>query len=121
MLKENINLEAIKELKESSNKLENFFKNTDILAKIKVGNDFGVIHKFENNKVTMLFSHSEEITNDDVIRNSKSFDTINDAINYLREVRFDHAINYDIRFLTEPLLGELYKNRKIEIKDILGK
>ncbi len=49
-----------------------------------------------------------------------TFPTVGDIMNYLRKVRFDHALNFELGKLAEPLLGELYKNKKIDVFDILG-
>ncbi len=123
MLKEFINWEAIKGLEETNTKLENIFIDSEILAKFQNEKEIGVIHKLKNEKIVMVFSKNKSITDSDIlaiVNNSKIFDLLSEGMNYLRNVRFDHAINYEIRNLTEPLLGELYKNKKVEIKDILG-
>lgn len=123
MLNELVNWSLVKDLKESSEKLENLFKNSEVLAKYKNETQIGVIFRLSDEKILMIFSENKELVEEDIndiLKNSISFPLLSDAMNYLRGVRFDHAINYEIRNLTEPLLGELYKNKKVEIKDILG-
>jgi hypothetical protein len=123
MLNELINWSLVKDLNESSDKLENLFKNSEVLAKYKTETQTGVIFKLKDEKIVMVYSDNKELVEEDIneiVKNSIIFPLLSDAMNYLRDVRFDHVINYDIRNLTEPLLGELYKNKKVEIKDILG-
>ena len=103
--------------------LKYYFITDEIIAEVKNDNQIGIIFKLKNSKFALIFSDIKELNESDKIQIIESvvyFDILSDCMNYLRSVRFDHEINYEIKQLTEPLLGELYKNRKVEIKDILG-
>ena len=99
---------------------ENFMYNI-ILAKCFGDDKVCIIFKVDNYKINIAFSNDIHSSDEELfmLENQINFETISVFMNYLRSVRFDHAINYEIKDLVVPLLGELYKNRKIDIRDIL--
>lgn len=120
MLKELIDWDIIAELNSNKENIDKIFLNSIVVTKYSTNKQIGIIYKIDDSKIVMSFLNYEDLSELNIINNSYEFSTLRDAMNYLREVRFDHAINYEIKDLAEPLLGELYKNKKVEIKDILG-
>lgn len=59
------------------------------------------------------------LTENELGNNTFSFDTIEELMSYLRQVKSDPAINYDLRNIAKPLISQLYRNRKVEIDNVL--
>lgn len=51
--------------------------------------------------------------------NSMVFSNILDVIEYLRQVKQDHAINFDLKNLVESFISDIYKNKLIDIKEVV--
>ena len=91
-------------------------KNEKIASYEDKNGDSGMIVKNDEDN-NYEIKYTDNI--DKVIDKSVIFDTMLELINYLRDIRFDHAINYNLRNIASPLLAEIYKNKTINIKDIL--
>lgn len=124
MLEEIINWDSIKEMDECEDIICNMFSNSELLANYKTENELGALYKLCDESVVFISSKIKDFDDDDIykiIEDAIIHTTLNNMMNYLRSVRFDQAINYDAKDLAEPLLSELYKNRKIDKKNINGK
>lgn len=101
-----------KKLEESS--INEIVKN-EIIAYSQVKNNVGVIY-IEDNLIKMCSIVSESL---EVYYTKESFTDLNQVMNYLRECRYDSALDFDIYKVSEGLISALYKNRSVDIIDIL--
>lgn len=88
--------------------------NIEMIAHYVDDNDEGFIKRV-NDGYQVIYSNKKENITDDKLE----FLSMVDVMNYLRDVRLDHAINYNMKNLSTNLLGEIYKNRNIKIENIL--
>jgi DNA-directed RNA polymerase len=121
MMKNKVNLTGIESCLRVEDKIKFFFESSGLIAYYKGDSMVSSIFMLDNEYVLI---YTEYLNNnfdiDKILNNAIKRSSIANMMNYLRDVRFDHAINYEIRDLIEPLLGELYKNKKIGIKDIIS-
>jgi hypothetical protein len=89
--------------------------NIEMIAHYVDDNDEGFIKRV-NDGYQIIYSNKKENITD----NKLDFVSLCDVMNYLRNVRLDHAINYNMKHLSTNLLGEIYKNKDVKIENILG-
>jgi type III secretion system FlhB-like substrate exporter len=70
--------------------------------------------------ITAYFGHKNS-TLETVIENKKEYNNMRELIQYLRVMKFDSAIDYDIYPYIEEILTALYKTKLVTTEDILGK
>ena len=119
--------------------MDKLFINAEVLAK-HVQNDYqgelGYVYQLEDKRVVITNDYfgscsgcdAYEDSTDEQLRNlciqlannSRTFENIPEAMNFLRSVKQDHAIYYDMRNVVTPLISELYKNRVVKIDEILN-
>lgn len=58
---------------------------------------------------------------DDIIANMQRFENMRCIIQYLRLIKFDSAVNYDMIPYCEEILSALYLTKLVTANDILGK
>lgn len=120
-MKNKVNLTGIESCLRVEDKIKFFFESSGLIAYYKGDSMVSSIFMLDNEYVLI---YTEYLNNnfdiDKILNNAIKRSSIANMMNYLRDVRFDHAINYEIRDLIEPLLGEFYKNKKIGIKDIIS-
>lgn len=143
MLKDILNWEIIMEQPRSAGGhqeiMDNLFIDAKVLAK-HVDNDYqgelGYVYQLNDERVVITNDYfgscsgcdSYEDATDEVLKNlciqlannSRIFDNIPEAMNFLRSVKQDHAIYYDMRNVVAPLISELYKNRVVKIDEVLN-
>jgi hypothetical protein len=119
--------------------MENLFKNATVIAKHVEQNyegELGYIYKLEDKRFVITNDYFgscsgcdayEDCTDEELknlcvqlANNSKTFDSVVAMITFLRSVKEDQAVNYDLRNLATPLISELYKNRIVKIDEILS-
>ncbi len=123
MLKEKLDFQILEESISIELKMKNLFIDSVNIAFCKTDVMVGVIYKTSDNKYVFIYTSEKDINKnniDKVLDSAIIYNTLGDIMNYLRDVRFDHAINFEIRNMVEPMLGELYKNKTVEIRDVLG-
>jgi hypothetical protein len=78
----------------------------------------GVIY-FKGDEVKIS---SFDVNNIDKIYTSKKiFETVGELITYLREIRFDYSIDFDLVKVVDVLISSLYSSGFMEMNDIIGK
>lgn len=143
MLKDLINWDVVmKQLRTAGGHqeiMENLFQDSTIIAAYTENNydgELGYIYQLEDGRFVLTNDYFgscsgcdvyEDCTDEELknlcvqlANNSKIFDSINVLIAFLRNVKQDHAINYDLRNLAKPLIAELYKNNQVEIDSVLN-
>lgn len=121
--------------------MDNLFENATILGYHIDDNhtgEIGYVYKLEDERFVITngdFKTDPELEEDqqikhtdeelktmcsEMVKNAISFDSIHDTISFLRGVKEDHAVNYDLRNLAKPLIADLYKNRIFEIDSVLN-
>jgi hypothetical protein len=122
MLKEKLNLRILEDSINIELKMKNLFIDSNNIAFCKTECLIGVIYKVDN-KYVFMYIDIKDIDIKDIdkyLDKAVICDNLGYIMNYLRDVRFDHALNFEIKDLVEPMLGELYKNKTVEIRDVLG-
>lgn len=115
------------------------FENATVIAKYvenSYDGELGYIYKLNDGRFVLTNDYFgscsgcdayEDCTDEELknlcvqlANNSKIFDSVISMITFLRNVKEDQAINYDLRNLAAPLITELYKNRIVKIDEILS-
>lgn len=78
---------------------------------IEYKNEHGIVAlNYIEDKYILFINNKENI----------SFDTFSDFMKYIRNVRMDNAINFELKYFISGVISEIYKNKDIKITDILN-
>ena len=145
MLKDLINWEEVMKQPRNSRGykevMDKLFDNVTVLG-YHIDNkhigEIGYVYKLEDDRIIItngIFKTDPELeeyqqikhTDDElktmcveIVNNAIVFDSIQETIGFLRSVKEDQAVNYNLRKLAKPLIADLYKNRIFEIDSVMN-
>lgn len=94
-----------------------FIKNNKNLFFIdKIISKYGFCIIFENDEY--LYLYYSKILQDKIDINVCTFNSGKELLEYVREVKTDHAINYEIKDMVQLIISLIYKHKIVLLKDI---
>jgi len=142
LLKDRLNFDAILTRPRPTGRraiMSNLFVDAKVLASAEDDGCEGIlgyIYEFSNGEVAIVSDHfttgvsydtydgvpDHEVKHilTELVGSAKIFPGVKDAFLYLRKSKQDNATYYELRDLVDPLIKNLYKNKAINLHEILG-
>lgn len=142
LLKDRLNFDAILTHPRPTGRrsmMSNLFVDAKVLASAEdegYEGTLGYIYEFSDGEVAIVSDHftkgisydtyegvpDSEVRNilTELVGSAKVFSGVKDAFLYLRKTKQDNATYYELRDLVDPLIKNLYKNKAINLHEILG-
>lgn len=142
LLKDRLNFDTILTIPRTDGRksiMSNLFMGAKVLACAEddgCEGTLGYIYEFSDGEVAIVSDQFTTGTNydtydgvpdqqikqmlTDLVDCAKVFTSVKDAFLYLRKSKQDNATYYELRHLVDPLIKNLYKNKVINLQEILG-